>query len=495
MSKRSLAAVAAAVLVVAGCGADDESSAPAATTTSVAPADLSPCEVPGIPTAKCGSVTVPLDRAHPDAGTTTVGFTLVPRTDQAQPSLGTVVTNPGGPGTGAVDAVGHVYADGLKPILDRRDLLLIDPRGVGRSSPITCAALEGPEMIFASGDGQRAAIGECGKQLGDKARYYGTAAVADDFDDVRAALGLERLDLLGDSYGTYLMATYVARHPERVRSVVLSGAYPVHTDDNVAGGVAIAALRHATGLVCERTTSCSGDTVLNDLGALAARLRTAPVPMDLRYEEKTYPIVLDERMLAGTVGKAYAGSADVEKKLALAKALAAARTGDLAPVQDLVRAHLVELASIFALGPSVVSPALLWATTCHDYPQDFAYSDGAADRERDFDDSVRRQNAGDFAPFSPDAWLSRDFYDVGACLDWPNDPTAGAPFPKGTKLADVPALVLAGDLDANTSTTSGKQAAAQFPNARFVEVADAGHTPTSTPEGARLVMEFITADR
>ncbi|MCS7475727.1 alpha/beta hydrolase [Umezawaea endophytica] len=494
MSKRSLAAVVAAVLLVAGCGEDDESSAPP-TTTPVAPARLSPCEVPEIPTAQCGSVTVPLDRANPEAGTTTVGFTLVPRTDQAQPSLGTVVTNPGGPGTGAVDAVGHVYADGLKPILDRRDLLLVDPRGVGRSSPIHCPALEGPEMVFASADGQRAAIGECGKQLGDKARYYGTAAVADDFDDVRAALGLDRLDLLGDSYGTYLMATYVARHPEHVRSVVLSGAYPVHTDDNVAGGVAIAALRRAVGLVCERTTSCSGDAVLGDLDALAARLRATPVPTDLQYEGKTYPIVLDERMLAGTVGKLYAGSADVDKKLELARALAAARTGDLAPVQDVVRAHLVELASIFALGPSVVSHALLWATTCHDYPQDFDYSDGAADRERDFDDSVKRLKTEDYAPFSPTAWLSRDFYDVGACLDWPNDPTAGAPFPKGTKLADVPALVLAGDLDANTSTTSGKQAAAQFPNARFVEVKDAGHTPTSTPEGAKLVMEFISADR
>ncbi|NUK03972.1 alpha/beta hydrolase [Streptomyces lunaelactis] len=55
----------------------------------------------------------------------------------------------------------------------------------------------------------------------------------------------------------------------------------------------------------------------------------------------------------------------------------------------------------------------------------------------------------------------------------------------------MPTLVLSGDLDANTSSTSGREAAAQFPHARFVEVKNAGHTPTATPDGAKLVMQFI----
>lgn len=495
MSKRYLVAAVAAVLVVTGCADDTESPKPSSMTISAASSRLSPCEVPQIPTATCGSITVPLDRAQPNVGTTTVGFVLIPRTDQSQPSLGTIVTNPGGPGNATTDGLGHLYADGLRPLLDRRELLLIDPRGVGRSDPIDCAALAGPEMVFAPVGRQRSAIGECGRQLGDKARFYGTAAVADDFDDVRKALGLERLDLLGDSYGTYLMATYVARHPEHVRSVVLSGAYPVNTDNNVSGGVAVAALRRAIGLVCERSASCSGDTVLGDLGRLATKLRAKPVSMDVQYEQKNYRVDLDERMLASTVGMIYSGSVDLDKELKLVKALAAARTGNLDQIQELVRDHLVTIATDFALGTKFVSQTLLWATTCHDYPKDFDYADSFPERKHDFDDSVKRLPSQDYIPFSTEAWLSRDFYDLGACLEWPSDPTAGAPFAKGTKLRDVPALVLTGDLDANTSIASGKEAAAQFPNARFVEVEGAGHTPTYTPDGLKQILDFIAQDR
>ncbi|PRY36738.1 alpha/beta fold hydrolase [Umezawaea tangerina] len=492
--KRITAIVVATALVAAGCAEDDPPSAPPQTSPTSSAVALTPCAVPKIPTARCGSITVPLDRSHPEAGTTEVAFALVPRANQALPSLGTIVTNPGGPGSGTVDLVGFRYAEGLRPVLDRRDLLLVDPRGVGRSAPISCPSLEDPARVFAAVEVQRAAIGRCGEALGDKAGYYGTAAVADDFDDVRAAVGVDRVDLLGDSYGTYLMTTYAARHPDHVRSVVLSGAYPVNTDHDSSGAFAAAALRRAIGLVCERTTSCSGPTVLADLAALAARLRTAPVAFTVPFEGRSFDVVLDEWQLAGTVGKLYSGAADVETKLALAAALAAARAGDLAPVQELVKAHLLEMASIPAMGVGLVSEPLAWATTCHDYQRDFSYADSAAERQRAFADALARLKAEDFAPFSPKAWVTRDSYDAGACLDWPADPTATAPVAKGTKLADVPVLVLSGDLDANTSTASGEEAAAQFPNARLVEVAGAGHTPTITDEGAKLAMEFIARD-
>ena len=75
-----------------------------------------------------------------------------------------------------------------------------------------------------------ARIGVCGHQLGARASLYGTAAAADDLEAVRAALGLQRLDLWGASYGTYLMTVYAARHPAHVQSLVLHGAYPIDFD-------------------------------------------------------------------------------------------------------------------------------------------------------------------------------------------------------------------------------------------------------------------------
>jgi pimeloyl-ACP methyl ester carboxylesterase len=184
---------------VSACGASD---APIARSGQAAA--LAPCsDLPGLPTARCGSVEVPLDRADPGAGTTTVAFALVPRRDAASPSAGTLVFNPGGPGEAAIaNAAGT--AEMFAPLLDRRDLLLVDPRGTGRSDPLHCPALERLRLedVFASRARFLEAVGACGRELGPRARFYGSAAVADDIDAVRAALGLDRLDLWGNSYGT-----------------------------------------------------------------------------------------------------------------------------------------------------------------------------------------------------------------------------------------------------------------------------------------------------
>jgi pimeloyl-ACP methyl ester carboxylesterase len=80
-------------------------------------------------------------------------------------------------------------------------------------------------------------------------------------------------------------------------------------------------------------------------------------------------------------------------------------------------------------------------------------------------------------------------------LNWPNDPTATSPLPRGAKLPDVPVLVLSGDLDANTSSAAGRQAAAQFPRATFKEYKNVGHTPGTAPEGVVDILSFIVAGR
>src|SRR5947208_2931972 len=79
-------------------------------------------------------------------------------------------------------------------------------------------------------DGLTRAFAECGRSLGDRARYYTSAATADDIDAVRAHLRIPRLDLLGESYGTYLMTVYAQRHPDHIRSIVLSSALPLAFD-------------------------------------------------------------------------------------------------------------------------------------------------------------------------------------------------------------------------------------------------------------------------
>jgi pimeloyl-ACP methyl ester carboxylesterase len=464
------------------------------TPAHASPSVLGPCsDLDTLPDARCGTVVVPLDRADPRAGTTTVAFAVLPRRDQSRPSLGTVVPNPGGPGTSTIDQTGKDFAAALAPILDRRDLLLIDPRGVGRSDPIACPALAGAEPVFQGLEEQRRAIGDCGRQLGARHRYYGTAAVADDVDDVRRALGLDRLDLVGVSYGTFLMPVYAQRHPRHVRSIVLAGAYAINVDTSEE--VAAAALRRAITLVCERTRECAGTTVLRDLGDLATRLRRTLATVDVEHAGRTHRVVLDEWALAGAVSKLYSGRPDTELQLGLARAAAAARTGDLGPIRELVRAHLRSQAEVAEAGPRAASIPANWATSCHDYPRAFDYGDHPAERRRDYERHVRRLDPAGFAPFSPRAWVTRPEFDTGACLTWPADPTARTPFPPGIRLPDVPVLVLSGDLDANTPTASARAAAAQFRHARVIEVPGAGHTPVQMPEGLGLALEFLVSPR
>lgn len=497
IKKTTAALVALSVVVIgagaAGCAAPEPASprAPVLSATSTRLDQLAPCEdLAALPTARCGTVTVPLDRDDPEAGTTQVGFAVVPHSDTSQPGLGTIVPNPGGPGDSTIDLAGALFAGGLEPLLDRRDLLLVDPRGVGRSQPLTCPALEGPGSVFADRAEQRRLIGRCGEELGARVGDYGTAAVADDIDAVRASLGVTGLDLVGVSYGTYLMPTYAQRYPDHVRTITMAGAYAVNV--NPIGTGDVAAFRRAFGLVCERTGKCDGDRVLADLAALDARLRSAATSVEVTHAGVARTVVVDDWRMTSVAAGVFSGPADTDRALALAEAAAKARRGDLAPVRALVATAVTTSAEHSDMDARLYSETLSWAATCHDYPRTFDYGDSVADRTAAYDADLAGLAAADFAPFTPQTWMTRADYDTGACLAWPDDETAGSPFDVGAPLPDVPVLVLNGDLDANTYPDAGRAAAAQFPRATFLEIPGAGHTPATTAEGLTAILAFIS---
>ncbi|MFI1990940.1 alpha/beta hydrolase [Actinoplanes sp. NPDC020271] len=493
MKARLTVVLAAAAALVTGCAASPGAppgAQPALSASAETVATLAACpELDSLPTARCGHITVPLDRGRPARGTVDIAFALVPHTDTSQPGLGTIVPNPGGPGSSTIDLGGTAFAEALAPLLDRRDLLLIDTRGVGRSAPLTCPALDGPTRVFAPLPRQRRLIGQCGRQLGDRAADYTSIAVADDIDAVRATLGLSKLDLLGVSYGTYLMAAYAQRHPRHVRTVSLAGAYAVNVD--TTGQVGAAAFRRAVRLVCRRTAECSGDQALADLAALMKRLRAHPATLDVTYKGTEHRVALDEWRMTSVAGLVYSNKPDLQAQLALVSAAAAARRGDLSAVRALVSKSLIASADIYSYGAGIVSDTQSWAVSCHDYLRDFDYGAPVAQRERQYDAAQAELRDADFAPFSAKAWVTRADYDTGACLQWPADRTARPPFAPGAAMPDVPVLVLSGDLDANTPIESGEAAAAQFRHATTKVIEGAGHTPASTPEGVREIIQFI----
>jgi len=293
--------------------------------------------------------------------------------------------------------------------------------------------------------------------------------------------------LWGESYGSYLFQEYAIRHPQHVRSAVLSGAYPIGFDP--WGLDRLRAARRAIHLVCERTHACAGDAVLRDISVVAARLRNRPDTFSMAAGSQRLNIRLDEAALAGLVYT----SGDAKLFSVLPGAVARGRAGDLAPLRQLVQASKTAQASMFdPRMASSISPAQSLATQCRDYPRAFSLSDSPAVRRSAFQHARSAIAADAFRPFSPAAWTSAGFEASDTCIAWPrNDsrPLRSRPMP------DVPALVLSGDLDANTPSSAARQVARQFPRGAFTEIPNAGHTPTDSGCGLELALHFVaTAD-
>lgn len=179
---------------------------------------------------QCGKVTVPLDYGRPTAKTLDLALARYRATGD---SRGSVLLNFGGPGG---SGVGELAAGGkdFMHLTNGYDVVTFDPRGVGRSSPVTCGpatldimeATDGDERITDPEDvlGRlRDAAADCAKYSGPVLPHMGTVDAARDLDVMRRALGDDRLNYLGFSYGTRLGAVYAAQFPDKVGRMVLDG--------------------------------------------------------------------------------------------------------------------------------------------------------------------------------------------------------------------------------------------------------------------------------
>jgi len=134
----------------------------------------------------------------------------------------------GGPGGAATDATGPVSQNYLRGLRGERDVVFVDQRGTGESNPLKCDDIgDDPANVDAYFGKLFPAllIRTCREQLerfADLTRYSTTVAM-DDLDEVRAALGYDRINLAGASYGTQAAQVYIRQHPDHVRSAFLAG--------------------------------------------------------------------------------------------------------------------------------------------------------------------------------------------------------------------------------------------------------------------------------
>ncbi|MCJ8504561.1 alpha/beta hydrolase [Kocuria flava] len=186
--------------------------------------------------AECARLAVPLDHDLPAAGQIELAVTRVPATDGAA-EQGALVVNFGGPGGPAAGRV-EQWAAGLPPqVRAGYDVVGVDPRGVGASTPVECiddAAWDArrattidrdtPEGLAQARAAAEQFAAACAAATGPLLGEVDTASAARDMDVLRAVLGQAELDYLGYSYGTFLGAVYADLFPERTGRFVLDAA-------------------------------------------------------------------------------------------------------------------------------------------------------------------------------------------------------------------------------------------------------------------------------
>jgi pimeloyl-ACP methyl ester carboxylesterase len=291
---RPVAAICAGVLAVAAAGAP---SALAQHPGQDAPLQWSDCG----DGAQCTTATVPKDWSNPRRGTLDLAVARIPARDPSR-RIGSLFVNFGGPGGDAKATVEAIGADLFRGVGDRFDIVGMDPRGVGESTPsIDCRSNQETEGVYAQPfetpdtldiramvQRDTSYIRRCLTLNREILPYVSTANVARDIDHLRAAVGDRRLSYLGFSYGTFLGATYQSMFPSHVRALVLDGALdpdqyvndPLSSLDEQTAGFerAIGRFLQACAAHQDACLGFGGDDPWSALDELIERAAASPIP-------------------------------------------------------------------------------------------------------------------------------------------------------------------------------------------------------------------------
>jgi pimeloyl-ACP methyl ester carboxylesterase len=193
---------------------------------------LTPCRIDGVPgEVKCGSHTVREDRTAPPGGRARfVGLSVI-----VLPALeADKLPDPffmlsGGPGD-APSFNARFFSRVFNDIRRQRDIVLVDLRGTGKSSPLLCPELAKPGAggVYDENLLSVPAVRACRQRLEQTAdlRQYTTEIAVDDLEEVRQRLGYGPINLYGTSYGTVVAQVYMRRYPASLRAVSMKGIVP-----------------------------------------------------------------------------------------------------------------------------------------------------------------------------------------------------------------------------------------------------------------------------
>ena len=441
-----------------------------------APADATPlaalrdCRIPGVRGGVlCGAVDRALDPDRPDGPRIRVEFVVVPalaRNKLPDP----VFMLAGGPGQSAISLIPQVMPL-FSRLQNRRDIVFVDQRGTGRSAPLACQDPEDETLAEQSEpDRQQRLIAACKSELLKRPYlqaesdlgFFSTWIAVRDLDAVRAALGADRIDLVGGSYGTRVGLEYLRQFPTRARRSVLDGVAPPDmvlpasfSTDNASAWRALVAS-------CAASPACAAAHPRLDerfTALLAALPRAVAARHPLTGREERFVLTRD-MVLSAVLGALYSPAL----ASALPEAVDAAARGDLAPLIGISATATSRKSTRLALGMHL-------SVVC---AEDVPRLDAAADRPgADFGDTTARQYRRQ-------------------CAQWPRGPVPAAFY--SMPPARSPVLLTSGGADPVTPPRHAERAArALGPMAKQIVVANAGHGVMSIGCMRDVVFRFIDA--
>jgi pimeloyl-ACP methyl ester carboxylesterase len=324
----------------------------------------SPC--PKVTGYDCGSLQVPIDYRHPASGS--LALAVIEHT--VPDSKGVIVFNPGGPGESGVLILPILAALVPASVRSQFTLVSFDERGTGSSDPLLCGP--SPAAAGSAVAGTQSAIRTFANlDRSCRSRYpklfptVDTTTSARDMNSLRAAVGVDRINYYGVSYGTVLGSVYRQLFPNHVRAMVLDGAVDANlslpTDATLEAPAIQTALEHALSN-CQVTSDCAlGTNPIASFEQLAAQLTKAPLPAP--GDGDNDPVTVGDLMTATLL---YLSAPAFTP--AYFPALAAAADGNGAPLRSVA----LDLESDLN-GNSLVGA--LWSITCNDAA---AHPNGAA---------------------------------------------------------------------------------------------------------------------
>ncbi|HUF28291.1 MAG TPA: alpha/beta hydrolase [Gemmatimonadaceae bacterium] len=437
--------------------------APAATTSGATVA-LAPCRVPGIDSeVRCGTLEVVENRDARAGRRLQLDIVVLPARS-GEPVPDPVFFVAGGPGQAATMAAPGLWSS---PLRERRDVVLVDTRGSGGSHALDCALAGSDENLQGYFDPifQTPLFETCRRQLEQRAdlRWYTTAAAMDDLDDARAALGYERINLVGRSYGTRASLVYARRHPTRTRTAFLTGLVPTAFRNPLHHARAAQDALELLIAACERDARCraSYPELRRDLETVVQRLDSAPARVTIPHP--TTGAMVEIRLSRVAFGEAVRVMMyQTGRAMRLPLLIHRASRGDFVPFAEL------GLASNRGLRGALRAGLLMSVVCSEDVPRI---------TEADIVRETRGTMLGD----------TRVREQMAACGVWPRGEVAdGHADPVAVR---VPMLLVTGSLDPVTPPVWGDEAARHLPNGLHI-VIPGGHAVAS-PCLDRIAVSFL----